>query len=75
MTAAAGHHGMRAQLHGPFHGHGGMDTVFPRLVTAGSYHSSFVSSHQYRLPFEGRIIEYLDGNEEGVEIEMGDMVF
>jgi hypothetical protein len=51
-----------------------MDPVFSRLITTRSNHAAFVTSYEHRLSFQRGIVEYLDRYEEGVEVEVSDMV-
>jgi hypothetical protein len=51
-----------------------MDPEFTGFVAAGSYHAALISTHEHRLSFQRRVIEYLDGNKKGIEIEMCDMM-
>jgi hypothetical protein len=52
-----------------------MDAKLPGFVTAGRYNTPFITSHKHRLPFQGRVIEDLDGNKKRVEVKVGDITF
>jgi hypothetical protein len=66
--------GVGAKFECGFDGHGGVDAVFAGFVTAGGYYAAVgVSAHDEGLSFEGGVFDTFNGDEEGVEVEVGDM--
>ena len=51
-----------------------MNTVFPRLITAGRHYSPVaMTADEQRLPLQRGIVETFDAHKKGVEVEMGDI--
>ena len=64
----------RAQAQGPAHRHGRVDAEAAGGVGAGGHHAAFLrpAADGKGLAAQGRVVQFFDGTEEGVQVEVQD---
>lgn len=71
---AADDDGFRAETPGQFYRHGAVDAEFSGLIAAGCYDATIAgAANQQRFAFEGGVFQAFHRDEEGVEIEVGNV--